>query len=274
MVAQRALPNPPWFYTDDTQMALSVTASIVSFGHVDQDWLVQSAARHFDPRRGYAPGMHRYFAEIDKGTPWPLVASGLFGGQGSFGNGSAMRVAPLGAYFADDLDQVIYEATRQSQVTHAHPEAVAGAVAVAVAAAWACRLEDEGRACSRADFLALVEPSIPDGDVRDGVHCAQALHPDSTVEDAVVALGSGAQATCQDTVPFTLWCAGGHLANYEEAIWTTLSGFGDRDTTCAIVGGIVACYAEPETIPAEWGWQAEPIPDWPFEVDSAEADPA
>jgi ADP-ribosylglycohydrolase len=67
-------------------------------------------------------------------------------GRGSFGNGGAMRIAPLGAFFADDVERVVVEARRAREVTHAHPEAVARAVAVAVAAA----LEAVARAGSTA----------------------------------------------------------------------------------------------------------------------------
>ncbi len=67
------------------------------------------------------------------------AASALFNGMGSFGNGAAMRIAPLGAYFADDLDRVAIEAERAAVITHTHPEAVAGAIAVALAAAHAVR---------------------------------------------------------------------------------------------------------------------------------------
>ncbi len=51
------------------------------------------------------------------------------------GNGAAMRVAPIGAYFADDLDKVLYYAQASAEVTHAHIEGIVGAMAVAVASA-------------------------------------------------------------------------------------------------------------------------------------------
>ncbi len=65
-----------------------------------------------------------------------------------------------------------------------------------------------------------------------------------------------------DTVPFCLWCAAQYLDNYEEAMWATVSALGDRDTTCAIVGGIVACYNGVEGIPPDWLAAREPLPDW------------
>ena len=59
----------------------------------------------------------------------------MFEGQGSFGNGAAMRVAPVGAYFAGDIGAVVEQAARSSVITHTHDEAIAGSIAVAVAAA-------------------------------------------------------------------------------------------------------------------------------------------
>ena len=68
------------------------------------------------------------------GTDWRDAARRPFRGAGSMGNGAAMRVAPLGAWFADDVARAVDEARRSAEVTHMHPEGIAGAVAVAVAA--------------------------------------------------------------------------------------------------------------------------------------------
>jgi ADP-ribosylglycohydrolase len=64
-------------------------------------------------------------------------------------------------------------------------------------------------------------------------------------------LGNGTNVISQDPVPFALWCAARHLHDYEEALWTTVAGLGDRDTTCAIVGSIVVLVG-PSRIPADW----------------------
>src|SRR5258707_5111014 len=71
-------------------------------------------------------------------APWRELVAAQFSGQGSFGNGAAMRVAPLGAYFASDLRRVVAQARLSATVTHTHPEAVAGEMPVAVTAppAW------------------------------------------------------------------------------------------------------------------------------------------
>jgi ADP-ribosylglycohydrolase len=184
----------------------------------------------------------------------------LFHGVGSFGNGAAMRVAPIGAYFADDLQAVVQNADNSAEVTHAHPEGIAGAVAVAVATAVAW--QHSTRKISARDFIELLLPHVPRSAVRKGMQTAQKLLDGNSVnvEEAVDALGNGQRVTAQDTVPFVIWCAAQHLDNYEEALWLTVAGLGDRDTTCAMVGGIVAMSAPQSTLPVEWREAREPLP--------------
>ena len=72
-------------------------------------------------------------------------------------------------------------------------------------------------------------------------------------------LGNGSRVTAPDTVPFALWCAARHLDQFEEALWATVSGLGDRDTTCAIVGGVVALAVGPSGLPPAWVAAREPL---------------
>lgn len=274
LVRSRALPagrrpeggnasrEPVWSYTDDTNMALSVVASLGRFGCIEQDWLAGSFAERYDVLRGYGPAMHRYLADLRAGADWREKAQALFSGRGSFGNGAAMRVAPLGAYFADDVQRAATEARLSAEVTHAHSEGIAGAVAVAVAAAHASRARESGGVPPQLNFLHLIEPLVPEGEVAARLRQAIRLPQGCSTRHAAAVLGSGAAVSAQDTVPFALWCAAQHLDNFEEAIWETVSGFGDMDTTCAIVGGIVGGCVGREGIPAEWLARREPLPSW------------
>lgn len=265
LIAQRSLASRRWHYTDDTLMALSIVSVLRQYGHIHQPALARSFAERYDRTRGYGPAMHRLLWEIKCGEDWEERARSQFGGQGSFGNGAAMRVAPLGAFFADDLNTVVEQAALSALVTHTHDEAVAGAIAVAVAAAQAWRLRKEGVQPGRREFLDLVLPLISESEVRSSIRKARDMGRDATLQFAVSVLGNGSRISAQDTVPLALWCAGTHLDNYEEAVWLTVSALGDRDTTCAIAGGIVAAYTGRESIPAEWLKLREPLPAWPFE---------
>jgi ADP-ribosylglycohydrolase len=167
------------------------------------------------------------------------------------GNGGAMRVAPLGAWFADDLDRVAAEAAASAAVTHAHPEGQAGAVAVAVAAAVAYRERANPPENAGRTIFDEVLRRTPPGETRTGLTRAADL-ADATPEQAAKTLGSGFLVTAPDTVPFAVWSAARRLGDYVEAILDTVAGDGDCDTTCAMVGGIVAVYVGVDWIPEAW----------------------
>lgn len=257
-----AYPAAPWAFTDDTEMALSIVSVLRQHGAIDQNLLAKSFGRHYHPERGYGRGIQHLLAALQKGESWQHRSGQLFSGQGSYGNGAAMRVGPLGAYFADALDLVVREARLSAEVTHAHLEGIAGAIAVAVAAAWSWRLSEMGKLLDVDDFLDQIIPLVPESEVRTKLVRAQELPKETTIQEAGAVLGNGSQITAQDTIPFTLWCAGRYLNNYEQAIWHTMSALGDIDTNCAIVGSIVVLYTGPKTIPTAWSAAVEPLPDW------------
>jgi ADP-ribosylglycohydrolase len=206
--------------------------------------------------------MHELLPTLHVADAWRANAPALFGGKGSFGNGAAMRIAPLGAYFADDLDRVASEAERATIVTHTHLEAIAGAIAVAVAAAYAVRFCGEPTLPDWRSFIAHVFLHIPASEVRENLQRACDLSDDLAVKDVCAHIGNGSHISAQDTVPFVLWCAAHSLHDFEGAIWTTLGGFGDMDTNAAMVGGIVAPAVGWEQLPTAWRQAREPLPDW------------
>ena len=255
------LPPGPWRHTDDTEMAISIVDVLKSHGELNQDALARRFARRFerDPDRGYGSMTRIQLREINAGAKWRDMASSAFGGQGSLGNGGAMRVAPLGAYFADDM-VVCAEAARASAVvTHTHPEGVAGTVAVAVAAAMAWQLRAAPAGDYARAFFTEILRYTPESQVRRGILLASQTPAAVPFPDVAKALGNGSLVTAPDTVPFCLWMAAHHPRNFVEAIGKTISADGDCDTNAAIVGGIVALSAGPESIPTEWLKAREPI---------------
>lgn len=239
-------------------MAGAIVATLRRGAGIDQDALAAELAARYERGRGYGMATRAVLSRLRRGADWREAAPGLFGGTGSFGNGAASRVPPVGAYFADDPAAAAEHAARSAVVTHAHPEAVAGAVAVAVAAALTWRRRE--RTPERAELLRQVLALTPPSEVRERLALACELAPGSPAEAAAGRLGSGTNVSCQDTVPFGLWCAADPRASFEEAIWLTLGGLGDCDTTCAIVGGIVALRVGAEGIPRPWREACEPPP--------------
>ncbi len=254
-IRTRTLPPGRWRWTDDTAMALSVAGTLLSHGRIDPDALARAFAARYaeEPWRGYGGGAMHLLTRVATGADWRLEAPALFDG-GSYGNGAAMRAAPIGAAFPGMPAFAAAEARRQAEVTHAHPDGQAGAMAVAAAAAIAAGPEAE-RPVGPA-FVAAVVPYVPPGEVRRRLELAQEIASDR-FGAATRALGTGALVAAHDTVPFAIWSAAGHLDDFAEAMWRTVAGLGDRDTTCAIVGGIVALTAP---IPSPWLERREPLP--------------
>jgi ADP-ribosylglycohydrolase len=268
-IAKRRPGVPIWHWTDDSEMAFSLSRNLLKQGRVDQDSLALSFAHRFDPTRLYGAAMlFDLLPKLKRGAPWRTAAGELFDGQGSYGNGAAMRVAPLGAFFADDLERVVSQAQASAEVTHAHSEAIAGAIAVAVASALAFRQRKARTVTGSRTFLEQIIPHVPASQVRDGLQLAyEAFGPRTSIFQIAERLGNGSHVTAQDTVPLCLWIAGAHLHDFEEALWTTVAQLGDMDTNCAIVGGIVAANVGRQRIPADWLRSRESIPHWATAVD-------
>jgi ADP-ribosylglycohydrolase len=253
-VAQGLMAGP-WFHTDDTEMALSIFETLRNHGRIDPDDLAQRFAGRFrkEPDRGYGSMARVILRSILGGENWQTASASAFSGTGSMGNGGAMRVAPLGAYFAEELDTSLQdEAARSAAVTHAHPDGKAGAIAVAVAAAMAWRLRSRPPAEAAGALMQAVYDRTPDGETRRGIAHALKLPFLTAPQLAARVLGNGSAVTAPDTVPYVVWSAAKHLSNYKEALVSTVEGDGDCDTNCAMVGGIVVLYAGRDSIPEEW----------------------
>jgi ADP-ribosylglycohydrolase len=258
-IEHRLLQKPPWLYTDDTEMALAITDVLQDAGFIDTDLLAMHFGHRYDrnPRRGYGATAHSILRAIAAGRNYRAVTPTVFEGQGSLGNGAAMRAGPLGAYFASDAPgRIVEQASLSAEVTHSHAEAIAGAIAVALAAAWAATHSASADNAQTA-FLDFVLEHTPDTYVRAGIATARRFEAHCSVMMAAAVLGNGSKVSAPDTVPFALWCASHHLGEFEQAMWVTVSALGDRDTTCAIVGSIVALSAS--DLPAAWLAAREPL---------------
>jgi len=248
------LPSGPWPWTDDTQMAISIVENLKEWGRIDQDSLAEAFARRYEkePYRGYGGGASRLLSQIAAGADWREISPTLFG-IGSYGNGAAMRAAPIGGYFMGDPVRAAQEAQLSAVITHSHLEGQAGAIAVAVAAAIASQESPpEGN-----EFLNNALAFIPESITRKRIRQAMEIPRDQLL-DAARQLGTGCDISAQDTVPYCLWIAAHHGHDFKGALWSTVQGLGDCDTTCAIVGGIVAGSAR--EIPAVLLEGREPLP--------------
>lgn len=258
LLKRREVPSGPWQWTDDTEMAGSVVAVLAAHHRIDQDALARSFAEHHDFDRGYGPAVNRLLRLVREGGDWRELAAALFKGQGSWGNGAAMRIAPLGAWYAGDPEQATHQAEISAYTTHQHREGVVGAMAVAAAAAFAAAPDGPPGAEALLDGVIDL---VPKSAVGAGLRRARDMLDYGDPGTVAAVLGCGRRTTAHDTVPFALWSAARSLGDYEQAFWTTAQVGGDVDTTCAIVGGVIAA-GKAGAPPTEWVERTESLPDW------------
>lgn len=258
-IAERQPAGGEWLFTDDTVMSIAIYKTLEKFGHIDQDFLAAAFSNNYkkDNYRGYGGTAHSILRSIGEGKNWKTVAASVFDGMGSMGNGAAMRTGLIGAFFSDDFDQLKLAAEQSAAVTHAHPEAKVGAVAVAVAAAITQNMSNTGEKLAPDDFLCQILEHLPDSDTKSKINKARHVPVDYHIDSVVAILGNGTKMTAQDTVPFALWCVAHYHSHFEEALWKAVSALGDRDTICAIVGGIVILSAPESTVPGLWAASTE-----------------
>lgn len=259
----RGLPPGTWQWTDDTEMACSIVTVLDTYGEIRQDELAASFAAHHDARRGYGRAVDSLLGQIrQNGADWRELSAALFDGAGSWGNGAAMRVAPLGAWCAGDPARAAEQAELSAYVSHQHREAVAGARAVAAAAAVVAGHAGQ-EPLNGADLLKQVLDAVPRSAVQAGVRRARDMLDYADVGTVAAVLGCGRRTSAHDTVPFALWAAARHSGDFTAAFWTTAQAGGDIDTTCAIACGVVASGGTGSAAPPEeWEQRTEALPDW------------
>jgi diguanylate cyclase (GGDEF)-like protein len=254
VIKDKRLPSGPWMWTDDTHMALSVVEELRQRSWIDQDYLARRMAWRFstDPARGYGATTRKVLQQIGQGEYFRTISRSIYNG-GSYGCSGVSRVVPLGAYYAKAPAKAAREAPLATAITHIHPESLAGAQAVAAAAAIAA----DPIHPSNADFLREVIEYVAESRVRQAIKQITAI-PSDDLQSCLKYLCCDSLNTVQTAVPFALWCAAHHLEDYQEALWCAVSGSGSRDTTCAIVGGIVALSSG--MVPEDWTACREPLP--------------
>ena len=220
-------------YTDDTQMAIAVCESLLRCDGVDEADLATTIAAAFEPDRGYGPTTTLVVERWRTGAATPGD-----GDPRAATNGAAMRVAPVGLRFAFDPERCAEEACRQARLTHAHPLATDGAVAVAAAVAAAVRGDDHLTAA-----IAAVETK----EVRRRLARAVEMR-DAGAWSSAGLLGSTILA--HESVPAALLVAA--APTFEEALTFAVRCGGDTDTVAAMAGAVAGARAGAEAIPARW----------------------
>jgi poly(ADP-ribose) glycohydrolase ARH3 len=228
-------------YTDDTEMMIALAESLLERGEVDHDDLAARFLERCDPARGYGIGTLEVFELWRRGVGVEDAAARAFGGRGSYGNGAAMRIAPVGVRFAPHPERLRDQAEASARVTHTHPLGVDGAVAQAAAVGAAVRGEP---------ILAAAREAVSSAELRDALDAVDRLLG-SRPDPAGAARVLGNSSAAPRSVPAALYAAVAH-PDFESAVAYAVRCGGDTDTIGAMAGAIAGARDGAAAIPVRW----------------------
>lgn len=224
-------------YTDDTQMTIGVCECLLEKKSIDPDYLARCFQLNYDPGRGYGQGVQRILDAMSRGEDWKHRVETLFPG-GSFGNGAAMRVAPIGLAFFDNSARLRSQAEESAKVTHLHPLGIDGAVLVASAISTLIQT----REFDAKDFFAQMRGVAATEEFQWQLTTAGRL-----AADEMISFGSSLPAHRSVTTAITCFTCSPN--SYVNAISRAIALGDDTDTVAAIAGALSGAYLGIDAIP-------------------------
>jgi poly(ADP-ribose) glycohydrolase ARH3 len=236
-------------YTDDTQMTLALATSLVERGLVDAAHVSAKYAEFYEPWRGYGGAAHRVLRLLADGGDYRGTGRLQFP-EGSFGNGGAMRIAPVGLAYRHAASELLQRAVEDALLcTHVHPEAIDGAVvqakAVAIAATTDLKALDPFGVVEA--LLVVCRTEVMQAKLKalaDGLR-----HEDDDVF-VIARVGNGIRAS--QAVVAALWAFLRYWSTPEECVIRAVSFGGDTDTIGAMAGALVGALHGRAWIPTRW----------------------
>lgn len=238
---------PAGSYTDDSQMMIAILETLAQSGRLDPTYLAGRFLALYQPERGYGGRIAEVMRRIGDGRPWDQV------GSDSWGNGGAMRVGVLGAVYPSDEATLMQASLDQCRVTHRHPQALAGAVAMALGVGLACRLGARGekpRPEVFVEHLAMRVEGI-DAHLAGRLRAMPPLEPGQEDQARAALIAAYARdVSAAEAVPAAM---GAFLATESapQAVLLAVNMGGDTDTIAAMAGALAGAY---------WGLEAWPQP--------------
>lgn len=235
-------PGPA--YTDDTAMMIAVAESLIECNGFDGAYMAGLFVKYFgqEPWRGYGAGPPRIFKMIKSGRRWDENPDRELYDGGSFGNGAAMRVAPVGLFYYNDPEKLREISCQSSRITHSHPLGMEGAALQAYAVSLAIREEK--------NFPGRLKEFTGVDIYRKKIDVLEELLDKKEDRELVVReLGNGIEAFNSVPTAIFSFLAG---SSFKETLIYAVSLGGDTDTIGAMTGAIAGAWWGVDGIPPEW----------------------
>ncbi len=242
-------------YTDDTHMMIGVAESLIAKIGFDGEHMADKFVKNYnwEPFRGYGPGPPRIFAAIQAGEAWDKASENLYPG-GSYGNGAAMRIAPVGLFYYDDPQKLREVAYQSGHITHAHVLGKEGAALQAYAVGLATTMNPDSP-FEREAFLTQLSDFAEQDIYKEKLQRMESLWNDPDRTKIASNLGNGIEAF--NSVPAAVFSFLTHPTSFEKAVVYAISLGGDTDTIGAMTGAISGAYLGLEAIPDKWSVKLE-----------------
>jgi poly(ADP-ribose) glycohydrolase ARH3 len=279
------LKGPIRCYTDDTAMMKSVAKCLIDKPEVDYKYMAKLFVKEYfsEPNRGYGQSVVDVFSKLRKSKFDDIYkpASEQFSGSGSFGNGGAMRIAPIALYFYNNYEAMIDTAKKSTQITHTNTLGVNGAVlqciAVHQALFYDCKelIKPEEFSNEIIKKIRAVEKENDDGlgiddfnPYEDKMKTVQSFlnikYHDELDEEVAQNLGNSIGA--YESVPTAIYCFLRALNEiptinnnniFRRTIQYAVTLGGDTDTIACMAGAIAGAYMGEEAVNKYMGKQCE-----------------
>ena len=241
---------PRGTYTDDTQLMIALAECLAANKGVNQDDLARRFVEIYDNFRGYGVIIKNFVALMDLGWSWRKVTKKILDTFNSSWNGSAMRVAPVGALYANDLAALKKAARASGEVTHCGALAQDGCMLQALAVGLAMRAEG-GKGFDGSRFLKeLLAAAREEVHTRRLRKVEELLHGKPSLYEVIKAIGNTVEV--QNSVPTAIYCFLRSPDSFEETVTYAVGLGGDADTIGAMAGAISGALNGVEAIPTRW----------------------
>lgn len=253
-------------YTDDTQLTLHTAESLIQGSGFNLDNLIREYVKWLDdPPIGPGYGCLSSIQKLRYGIPWQEAASN------SGGNGTTMRISPIGLFYCKDINALKTIALKSSTVTHSHPAASAGAIVIARAISYLIEKTPE-KGFSTDDFFKVIISSISNSQENIWGEFIEILN--RVKQNLNISLEAGLIKFSQigvkspffieqylgkafvhpytlSTVACTIFIFLKKLESFEDCIFELATAGGDSDTVGAIGGSLAGAYFGLGNIPSE-----------------------
>lgn len=239
-------------YTDDTAMAIGLAEAMSSASGVDQQVIGETFKRNYgkEPWRDYSSSTPAVFATARRHEiSFAEAAQRLHGGEGSFGNGAAMRIAPLGVLYRHSA-KLREAAEASARVTHAHPIGSDGAAIMA----WMVAQAAKAKANGKFPFADIVMGMIGFAQTKEMrlklAQVVELIAKKAPPAEAAVALKLSQKV--HESLPFSIYAFLRHPNSFQECLFTAILNGGDEDTLGAMAGAMSGAYLGIDAIPLDW----------------------